>query len=107
MNRWKQIAKVALVAFGLLLFAAFVMNNLAPSPVKAAKSHCLQKGWTDDQLSLSGFDTSARITGSNGTVQFTANRNNKQTRIHVALRKELFATKWQVVAYEATDLDED
>ena len=105
MNRSKQIVTAVLVAFGALIVIAFVMNNLAPSPVSAAKAHCVQQGWADHELSLSGFETSAKISGSNGTVRFNATSQDQKMMIRIKLRKALFATKWHIVGYDETDIE--
>ena len=69
MKKLKLILSAVLFVFGVLVVCAFVMNNLAPSPVAAAKAHSVQQGWTDNELSLLGFETSAKIAGSQGTVR--------------------------------------
>ena len=107
MNKAKRIVTAVLIAFGALLAAAFVMNNLAPSPVSAARAHCLEQGWEEHELSLSGFETSARISGSNGTVRFTGTREDQMMSVRIDLQKRLFGTAWRIVGYDETAVEED
>ncbi|TWT47922.1 hypothetical protein Pla22_51980 [Rubripirellula amarantea] len=111
MKYLKLILASGLFVFGGLLVCAFAMTNLAPSPVTAAKAHSIEHGWAADELTLTGFETSAKISGSNGTVLLKGEKPDRQNRICVELRKPLFATGWQVVGYdeshEPTDRSED
>ena len=107
MKKLKLVLSAVLFIFGVVVVCAFVMNNLAPSPVTAAKAHTVAQGWADNELSLLGFETSARIAGSQGTVRLKGNKPNRQETIRVELRKALFATKWQVVEYNESHVEED
>jgi hypothetical protein len=107
MNKAKHLFTTVLVVFGALLVGAFVMSNIAPSPVSAAKDHCVQQGWGEHELSLSGFETSARISGSEGTVRFIGDKTDQRITILVELRKGLFAPKWRIVEYDETEIDDE
>tara|TARA_R110002072_G_scaffold13481_1_gene56648 strand:+ start:78796 stop:79140 length:345 start_codon:yes stop_codon:yes gene_type:complete len=107
MKKLKLILSAVLFVFGVLITCTFVINNLAPSPVTAAKAHSVEQGWTDNELSLLGFETSAKVSGSEGTVRLKGNKPDRQETIRVELRKPLFATTWQVVKYDESRVDED
>ena len=107
MKKLTLIPSAVLFVFGVLLVCLFVMNNLAPSPVTAAKAHSVEQGWSDNELSLLEFETSAKMSGSQGTVRLKGSKSNRQEIIRVELRKSLFATKWQVVDYDESRVEED
>ena len=106
MKRAKQLVLTGLVALGLLLIAAFVMNNLAPSPVAAAKRHCIEQGWNEGALLLIDYHSSAKLGGSKATVHFSLNDSNRNQTIQVELRKGVFDTKWNIEDFSLPD-DQD
>jgi len=99
MKRAKQIVMLGLLALGLLLIAAFVMNNLAPSPIGAAKRHCIERGLNERALSLKDYHSSAKLGGVEATVQFSLNATNQKQTVQIELKKPLFHTKWKITDF--------
>lgn len=100
MNLTKRIIGALTLAFGSLLVLAFILNNVSPSPVTVARSVCGELGWPEEQLELRAFRTSARITGSKGSVDFTVDNEGETKLIRVTLQKPLYSFRWNVLTCE-------
>lgn len=103
MNRARRVIGALALAFGSLLLLAFILNNVTPSPVAAAKSACVELGWSEDQLELRGFQTSAKITGSTGSVDFNVDNQGEAKLIRVTLQKPLYSFRWNVLTCQEVE----
>jgi len=90
---------LGLLVLGLLLITAFVMNNLAPNPVGAAKRYCIERGLNERALSLLDYHSSAKLGGAKATVQFSLNDTNQNQTVRIELKKALFQTKWKIIDF--------